>query len=183
MALGTDRTPIDRFFVCNVDAAPSIAPDEWELTIGGDAVEGVVTVGLDQLTALPQHEVESWLECAGNGRRLFELVDGHVPSGAEADTQWTLGAMGMASWRGPRLADVLALAGVRPSARWVSPEGLDIDNVEGEAPRMCLPLDKAVDDDTLLALDASPAQIEQSIRFLAATADRYERVLFGTDEH
>ena len=97
MALGTDRTPIDRFFVCNVDAAPSIAPDEWELTIGGDAVEGVVTVGLDQLTALPQHEVESWLECAGNGRRLFELVDGHVPSGAEADTQWTLGAMGMAN--------------------------------------------------------------------------------------
>ena len=159
MALGTDRTPIDRFFVCNVDAAPSIAPDEWELTIGGDAVEGVVTVGLDQLTALPQHEVESWLECAGNGRRLFELVDGHVPSGAEADTQWTLGAMGMASWRGPRLADVLALAGVRPSARWVSPEGLDIDNVEGEAPRMCLPLDKAVDDDTLLALEMNGAPL------------------------
>ena len=153
MDLGVDRTPIDRFFVCNVDDAPIVDPTAWRLTIGGDAVGRPVTVGLDDLAALPRHEVEAWLECAGNGRRLFELVDGHSPSGAEADTQWTLGAMGMASWQGPRLADVLALAAPTGEAAWVSAEGLDADNVEGEPPRMCLPVGKAVDDDTLLALE------------------------------
>lgn len=159
MALGLDRTPIERFFVCNVDDAPAVDADGWQLTLGGDAAGRSVTLGLADLDALPQHRVDAWLECAGNGRRLFEFVDGHVPSGAEADTQWTLGAMGMASWRGPRLADVLALAGLAESAAWVSPRGLDTENVEGEAPRMCLPLDKALDPDTLVALEMNDAPL------------------------
>ena len=112
MALGVDRTPVDRFFVCNVHDAVDVDPAAWTLTIGGGAAAEPVTLTLADLQAMPQHDVEAWLECAGNGRRLFEFVDGHVPSKLEADTQWTLGAMGMASWRGPRLADVLALAGL-----------------------------------------------------------------------
>lgn len=153
MALGVDRTPIDRFFVCNVHDAVDLDPAEWTLAVGGGAVDRPITLGLADLQALPQHHVDAWLECAGNGRRLFEFVDGHVPSGLEADTQWTLGAMGMASWRGPRLGDVLALAGVTAEAAWVSPQGLDHENAEGEPPRMCLPLDKALDPDTIVALE------------------------------
>ena len=111
------------------------------------------------MRALPQHDLHAWLECAGNGRRLFEFVDGHVPSKLEADTQWTLGAMGMASWRGPRLADVLALAGVTKAAAWVSPQGLDHENAEGEPPRMCMPLAKALDPDTIVALEMNGAPL------------------------
>ena len=159
MALGVDRTPIDRFFVCNVDDAPAIDADGWSLTIGGDAASRTVTMSLADLRALPQHDVDAWLECAGNGRRLFELVDGHVPSKLEADTQWTLGAMGMASWRGPRLADVVALAVPTADAAWVSPQGLDHDNAEGEPPRMCMPLAKALDPDTLIALEMNGAPL------------------------
>lgn len=159
MALGIDATPLDRFFVCNVDDAVTVDAATWELTVGGDAAGRSVTLTIDDLRALPQHEVNAWLECAGNGRRLFELVDGHLSSKLEADTQWTLGAMGMASWRGPRLADVLALAEPGENAAWVSPQGLDHDNVEGEPPRMCLPLDKAIDPDTLLALEMNGAPL------------------------
>lgn len=159
MALGVDQTPIDRFFVCNVDDAPAVDADSWRLTVGGDSAVRTITLGLAELEALPQYDVEAWLECAGNGRRLFEFVDGHVPAEVEADTQWTLGAMGMASWRGPRLADVLALAGTTASAAWVSPQGLDADNVEGEAPRMCMPLGKALDPDTLVALEMNGAPL------------------------
>ncbi|MDG1875883.1 MAG: molybdopterin-dependent oxidoreductase [Acidimicrobiales bacterium] len=153
MALGVDQTPIDRFFVCNVDDAPAVDADSWSLTIAGDAAGRTVTVSLSDLQALPQYDVDAWLECAGNGRRLFEFVGGRAPSKLEADTQWILGAMGMASWRGPRLADVLALAEPAAAAAWVSPRGLDHDNAEGEAPRMCMPLDKARDPDTLIALE------------------------------
>lgn len=159
MALGVDTTPIERFFVCSVGDAVAVDAGEWSLTIGGDAAERSVTLSLDDLRALPQHEVAAWLECAGNGRRLFEFVDGHVSSKLEADTQWTLGAMGMASWRGPRLADVVARAEPDDQARWVSPQGLDHDNVEGEPPRMCLPLDKALDPDTLIALEMNGAPL------------------------
>lgn len=37
--------------------------------------------------------------------------------------------------------------------------------------------------DTFLASEATPDQFERSLRFLATTADRYERVMFGTDQH
>jgi DMSO/TMAO reductase YedYZ molybdopterin-dependent catalytic subunit len=153
MALGVEQTPIDCFFVCNVDDAPAVDTSEWKLTVTGEAATRRVVLSLGDLQALPQHDVEAWLECAGNGRRLFELVYGHRPSKLEADTQWTLGAMGMASWRGPRLADVVALAEPTVAAAWVSPRGLDHENVEGEAPRMCIPIDKALDPDTLIALE------------------------------
>ncbi len=43
--------------------------------------------------------------------------------------------------------------------------------------------DRLVLTDTLLARDATPAQVERSLRFVATTADRYEKTLFGTDEH
>ncbi len=37
--------------------------------------------------------------------------------------------------------------------------------------------------ETLSLEDADPGEIESSISFLAETADYYERILFGTDEH
>ncbi len=37
--------------------------------------------------------------------------------------------------------------------------------------------------DTLPVEDGSAGEVEASIRYLAGTADRYEKTLFGTDEH
>jgi len=37
--------------------------------------------------------------------------------------------------------------------------------------------------DTLMLEDADPAEFEASIRYLAQTADYYERVIFETDDH
>lgn len=158
--LGTDRTPIEDFFVCNVGdpAVPDAAV--WRLRIDGDAVTGPASMTLAELRALPQRRVDAWLECAGNGRSLFGLV-GPRPLEPEANrTPWMLGAMGMASWEGPSLASVLESAGIEPAAGWVSPAGLDWPNPEGDPVRMCLPVDKALDRDTIIALNMNDEPLE-----------------------
>jgi hypothetical protein len=37
--------------------------------------------------------------------------------------------------------------------------------------------------DTLLLADADPGEISATLRYLAETADYYEKIFFGTDEH
>ena len=37
--------------------------------------------------------------------------------------------------------------------------------------------------DTLLLADADPGELSASLRYLAQTADYYEKIFFGTDEH
>jgi sulfite dehydrogenase len=53
-------------------------------------------------------EITAVCQCSGNRRGLFEP---HV-----AGVQWGLGAMGNALWRGVRLKDILAKAGVKSDA-------------------------------------------------------------------
>lgn len=149
--LGTTETPLDRFFVCSAGSPPDLTPDAWSMTIDGDAAEQSVTVDFDRLRQLPTVTVSAWLECAGNGRSMFTLVDGKEIPPDNAHTNWMLGGMGLARWEGPRLRDVLALAGVSGQAAFVSPVGLDVENTEGHPIRMCLPLDKAMDDATIVA--------------------------------
>ena len=43
--------------------------------------------------------------------------------------------------------------------------------------------DELVMTDTLMLEDADPGEIEASIRYLAETADYYEKTIFGTDEY
>ena len=150
--LSDAATPLDRFFVCTAGDAPQVDAESWSLQIAGDAVAKPVTISLEALLSLPQHEQTVWLECAGNGRMLFESVGGQPTATGPEHTQWQLNGMGIASWRGPRLSDVLALAGPQDGAAFVSAVGLDADNPEGEPIRMCLPIDKATADDTLVAL-------------------------------
>ena len=45
------------------------------------------------------------------------------------------------------------------------------------------PAEQLVLTDTFPARDATHNHVERSLRFLASTADRYEKVLFGTDHH
>ena len=88
----------------------------------------------------------SYLECAGNHRVMFDLLQGRPAMG----TQWGRGAVGSATWTGVALSDVLTLAGVKDDAVSVLLVGLDRGSPEGGF-RRAMPIEKAMHPDTLLA--------------------------------
>ncbi|MEM7177776.1 MAG: molybdopterin-dependent oxidoreductase [Pseudomonadota bacterium] len=159
-ALDTYLTPAESFFVCNAGNSVEVDAQTYRLKIKGDAIDRVVTLSLDDLRALPQHTVEAYVECAGNQRTLFEKIDGlNIRRESQgADVQWTLGGIGMAAWTGPRLSDVLALAGLTDAARWVAPMGLDVLNPECDI-EIPMPIEKALDPDTLIGLEMNGAPL------------------------
>ncbi len=146
-------TPLDRFFVCNSGSSPMINADEYALRIHGSGVSKEIVLSYADLLAMPQRTVPAVIECAGNHRALFQEVDGkpiETPPGT-AELIWSTGAVGMAEWSGVSLATVLLKAGVIESAEHVCATGSETDSVEGVV-RMPMPLAKAMDEDTLLAL-------------------------------
>src|SRR6266404_8132665 len=137
-------TPVEHFYVRNHMHEPNtVDPREWRLNIGGD-VEKPLTLTLAELTRMEQHTVIDTLECAGNGR-AFAVP--HVPG-----VQWEKGAVGTARFSGPRLRDLLGRAGVRPRGKHVMFRGLD--EVPGKVPAFIrsIPIEKATDGDTLVAV-------------------------------
>ena len=83
-------------------------------------------------------------QCSGNRRGLSSP---HV-----AGVEWGYGAMGNAVWRGPRLKDVLAKAGVKAGRLEVWLDGAD-SPVLPTTPdfRKSLPMDKAMADEVIIA--------------------------------
>lgn len=149
------HTPNDRFFVRNHTATPTLPASDWALTVHGDGLtrDRTVDFTLADLRALPSVTHSAFVECAGNGRSFFTGQQGQPVSG----TAWTLGAIGVARWRGVRLADVLRRAGLSRRAVDVLPRGLDADYVTDDGTnlgrvRRPLPLSKALDD-VLLAYE------------------------------
>src|SRR6266853_2233022 len=136
-------TPVEHFFIRNHMHEPStVDPGEWRLIIGGE-VEKPLSFTLAELTKMEQHTIINTLECAGNGR-AFAVP--HVPG-----VQWEKGAVGTARFSGPFLRDVLKSAGVRPTGKHVMFRGLD--EVPGKVPAFIrsIPIEKAMDVDTLIA--------------------------------
>jgi DMSO/TMAO reductase YedYZ molybdopterin-dependent catalytic subunit len=82
------------------------------------------------------------IECAGNGRRFYGTQQ-HEPV---PGTQWGLGAIGVARWRGVPLKELLKEVGVRPDAVDVLPTGLDAPFEHHGHVRRPLPIGKALDD-------------------------------------
>ena len=110
-------TPIDAFFVRQHLPRPAaIDPAAYRLNLTG-LVSKPLQVTLADLQKLPQHTVPATLECTGNGRAFFTPK---LPG-----IQWGRGAVGNAEWSGPRLGDVLKLAGVDPSAKFLEIDGAD----------------------------------------------------------
>ncbi|MGW8742165.1 sulfite oxidase [Streptomyces sp. NPDC055794] len=149
------HTPNDRFFVRNHTSTPVLSAADWALTVHGDGLtrDRTVDFSLADLRKLPSVTHTAFVECAGNGRSLFTGQQGQTVSG----TSWTLGAIGVARWRGVRLADVLRRAGLSRRAVDVMPRGLDADYVTADGAdlgrvRRPLPLSKALDD-VLLAYE------------------------------
>ncbi|MGA3211101.1 MAG: sulfite oxidase [Terriglobales bacterium] len=136
-------TPVEHFFVRNHMHEPSVLDAEaWRLDINGE-VDKSLTLTLHDLWKLEQHSVVNTLECPGNGRGLFRP---QVPG-----IQWMKGAVSTARFSGPRLRDVLGRAGVKATGKHVMFSGLG--EVPGEAPPFIrsIPIEKAMDSDTLIA--------------------------------
>ncbi len=147
-------TPNDRFFVrYHLAGIPTVADlDGWSLSIGGDAVDRPVRLKLSDLLDLPSNEVLSVCQCAGNRRGL---VNPHVPG-----VEWPDGAMGCAMWRGPALRDVLKAAGVKGTALEVWVNGADGPVIDATPRfRKSIPLDKAMDADTIIAVAMNNAPL------------------------
>ena len=146
------RIPNERFFVRNHTRTPTIDVRTWRLRVGGPGVRRSLSLSHRDLERLPSRVVTAAVECAGNGRSFFASQQG-TPAGG---TQWKLGAIGVARWRGVPLAEVLDRAGLRRSAVDVLAEGLDDPYVTGGVDygrvRRPIPIGKALDD-VLLAYE------------------------------
>lgn len=152
-------TPVNHFFVRNHMFEPAkIEASTWKLTIGGE-VEKPFTLTLADLQKVPVHSVTNAMECAGNGRSLHNPK---VPG-----IQWGKGAVGNAKFSGPSLKLVLQKAGLKDTGKHVMFRGLD--EVPGKVPPFIrsIPIEKAIDADTLIATHMNGAPLTQHHGFPA----------------
>lgn len=137
-------TPVDAFFVRQHLPRPApIDPEAYRLTING-MVSKPLQLSLADLRKLPQVTVAATIECTGNGRGFFTPK---VPG-----IQWMRGAIGNAEWRGPRVSDVLKMAGVDNSAAFIETDGADTGLASTPDFVRSLPMNKTMHPATILAL-------------------------------
>ena len=152
-------TPVNHFFVRNHMFEPAkVDASKWKLTIGGQ-VEKPIVFTLADLEKVPVHSVTNAMECAGNGRTL---QNPKVPG-----IQWGKGAVGNAKFSGPSLKVLLEKARVKDTGKHVMFRGLD--EVPGKVPPFVrsIPLEKAIDADTLVATHMNGAALTQHHGFPA----------------
>jgi DMSO/TMAO reductase YedYZ molybdopterin-dependent catalytic subunit len=136
-------TPVDSFFVRQHLPRPTVDETGFKLVLTGQVAKEM-NVTLSQLRQLPQYTVPAVLECTGSGRGFFSP---RVPG-----VQWGRGAIGNAEWTGPRLSDVLKLAGADLNAAYVTANGADVGLAKTPDFIRSLPMKKSLDPATLLAL-------------------------------
>lgn len=139
-------TPNDAFFVrWHLSNVPRMDAARWRLRVRGEGVRREREFTLAELQRdFEQVELTAVNQCSGNRRGLFTP---HVPG-----IQWGYGGMGNARWRGVRLRDVLASAGIAGAALEVVCDGADA-GVLPATPDFAksLPMAKALDEHTLIA--------------------------------
>jgi DMSO/TMAO reductase YedYZ molybdopterin-dependent catalytic subunit len=138
----SEITPVENFFVRCHTLTPKVDAATWQLEIGG-LVNTPLKLTLADLKKLPKVELVSVLECAGNGRSFYKPG---MPG-----AQWKFGSVGNARWTGVRLRDVLAKAGLKPTAAHLLLDGADVPMGTMPDFQRSLPLEKANHPDTLLA--------------------------------
>jgi DMSO/TMAO reductase YedYZ molybdopterin-dependent catalytic subunit len=153
--LDDDTTPIEKFYIRNNGTIPEETrePDKWKFVIDGE-VNRKLELTLGELkTKFRPVTRRMVLECGGNGRSFF--------TPPARGNQWTNGGAGCAEWTGVRLADVLKMAGLKPSAIYTAHYGADI-HLSGDPNRPTLSrgvrLAKAMDPESLLvwAMNGKP---------------------------
>lgn len=153
--LDDDVTPSRRHFVRNNGLVPDRAvkrdPQGWTLTVDGE-VNRTLQLTLADLMKLPAVTFPALIECGGNGRGLFEpKVRGN---------QWAQGAVGCSEWTGARLRDVLQMAGLKPSAVYTGHYGEDPPIGKAEPFSRGIPIDKAMEEHTLIAYKMNGQDLE-----------------------
>ena len=108
-SLSSFETAPEHFFVRSHFGPPTQLPLAWSLTIDGD-VGQPVTLALDQIRAMGGTSRAVTLECAGNGRGVFQLPK-------TAGVQWQRGAVSTATWTGVPLGALLQRARPTESAQ------------------------------------------------------------------
>jgi sulfite oxidase len=148
--LNTWITPTASFFIRNNLLMPSIDLDQWRLHVTGE-VEHPLELSFRELQALRYVDVTNTLECAGNGRAFFEpKIDG---------LRWGRGAVGNAIFSGPPLHALLEKARPKAGARHVAFKGMDVVPSDTNDFIRSIPLDKALDLHTLVALRMNRAPL------------------------
>jgi DMSO/TMAO reductase YedYZ molybdopterin-dependent catalytic subunit len=143
----TPITPNDAFFVrYHLADIPDVDVKTWKVAVGGEGANNRVELSLDNLKAMPVHEITAVCQCSGNRRGLF---DPHV-----AGVEWGYGAMGCATWKGVRLKDVLDKAGHKKEAIEIAMNGADGPVID-KTPDFVksIPVDIATAESTLIAYE------------------------------
>ncbi len=136
-------TPNDIFFVRQHLPRPKVEESAYRVALGG-RVSKELQLSTADLRKLPQYTIAATLECTGNGRGFYRP---RVPG-----VQWMRGAIGNAEWTGPRLSDVLKLAGADLNASYVTVNGADVGIARTPDFIRSFPMKKALHPATLLAL-------------------------------
>ena len=140
-------TQNDAFFVrYHLSGIPNrIDATTWKVDVGGEGASSPMSFSLDDLRRnFEQVEVTAVCQCSGNRRGFSEP---HVPG-----VQWGSGAMGNARWRGVRLKDVLAKAGLGKGVVEIIADGADGPPLTSTPDFVkSLPLAKAMDENTIIA--------------------------------
>ena len=143
----TPITPNDAFFVrYHLADIPDVDAKTWNVAVGGDGANSRIELSLDDLKAMPAHEITAVCQCSGNRRGLF---DPHV-----AGVEWGYGAMGCAVWKGARLKDVLDKAGLKKETIEIAMNGADGPVID-KTPDFVksIPVEIATAENTLIAYE------------------------------
>jgi DMSO/TMAO reductase YedYZ molybdopterin-dependent catalytic subunit len=147
-------TPNDAFFVRyhNAGIPASIDSSTHSIEIGGNAVEKPFRLSMADLRSKYEAvELVAVNQCSGNSRGFFtpRVTGGQLGNGA----------MGNARWKGVPLKAVLTQAGLKPGARQVTFNGLDVALLGGGDFVKALDVDHAMDGEVMLAYQMNGADI------------------------
>lgn len=141
-------TPNKFMFIRNNGKIPeNVDEASWTLSFDGESVKQKKTYTLNELKSkFKQYTYQLTLECGGNGRSEFD-----PPA---KGNQWTIGAVGCATWTGIRLKDVLADVGIKDDAVYIGYHAADT-HLSGDPKKEPIsrgvPMAKALQDETLIA--------------------------------
>jgi sulfoxide reductase catalytic subunit YedY len=150
-------TPNDEFFVRwhMPDIPTYIDLNTFRLEVKG-SVKNPLSLSIDDLKSkFEPVEITSVLQCGGNSRKYYA---GTGP--ATHGVQWGHGAMGCALWKGARLKDILNMAGVNATAKYVGVNGLEKPAVD-ETPKFFreMGIDEALTEELIVAYEMNGEDI------------------------
>jgi DMSO/TMAO reductase YedYZ molybdopterin-dependent catalytic subunit len=156
-------TPTPLFYVVQHFHVPDpVQAAAWRLSIDG-AVQQPTTLTFETLRRLPARTVRTVMECSGSDATFFEYFKGEGPRPSRPQEGMILSA---GEFTGVPLAAVLAQAGLAPAAAHVRVEGWDFGSPNNDATippfyyDKCLPIDKALHPDTILAWAQNGERLE-----------------------